>query len=251
MDWPSDITPTPEFEAAIRFLAEEDGHLFVTGRAGTGKSTLLKAIRDWLGEQAAVLAPTGLAAVNVGGQTIHSFFGFPPRLIRPDDIRRSRNGRVMRRLDALIIDEVSMVRSDLMWAIDQSLRSSAVAAVWGNLDRIDDSDARRLQLAAETGGTLGLFLRPPQAIREPSWAEVRMHVRGSASAQQASSSRRLSLRVLRVRDGRPGQQIMLEIDQQTGNIRQVTQRDRTTSTQRLAAELARPAVANRQRARRA
>jgi ATP-dependent DNA helicase PIF1 len=122
MDWPAEISPTPQFEATIRFLAEEDGHLFVTGRAGTGKSTLLKVIRDWLGEQAVVLAPTGLAAVNVGGQTIHSFFGFPPRLIRPDDIRRSRNGRVMRRLDAVIIDEVSMVRSDLMWAIDQSLR---------------------------------------------------------------------------------------------------------------------------------
>jgi ATP-dependent exoDNAse (exonuclease V) alpha subunit len=69
-----------------------------------------------------VLAPTGLAAVNVGGQTIHSFFGFPPRLIRPDDIRRSRNGRLMRRLKFLVVDEVSMVRSDLMWAIDQSLR---------------------------------------------------------------------------------------------------------------------------------
>ena len=69
-----------------------------------------------------ILAPTGLAAVNVGGQTIHSFFGFPPRLIRPDDIRRSRNGRLMRRLKFLVIDEVSMVRSDLMWAIDQSLR---------------------------------------------------------------------------------------------------------------------------------
>lgn len=122
MDWPSDVTPTAEFEAAIRYLSEEDGNLFVTGRAGTGKSTLLKVIRDWLGERAVVLAPTGLAAVNVGGQTIHSFFGFPPRLIRPDDIRRSRNGRVMRRLDAVIIDEVSMVRSDLMWAIDQSLR---------------------------------------------------------------------------------------------------------------------------------
>lgn len=122
MDWPADIAPTPDFEAAIRFLTEDDGHLFVTGRAGTGKSTLLKAVRDWLGEQAVVVAPTGLAAVNVGGQTIHSFFGFPPRLIRPDDIRRSRNGRVMRRLDAVIIDEVSMVRSDLMWAIDQSLR---------------------------------------------------------------------------------------------------------------------------------
>ena len=69
-----------------------------------------------------IVAPTGLAAVNVGGQTIHSFFGFPPRLIRPDDIRRSRNGRVMRRLKFLVIDEVSMVRSDIMWAIDQSLR---------------------------------------------------------------------------------------------------------------------------------
>ena len=69
-----------------------------------------------------IVAPTGLAAVNVGGQTIHSFFGFPPRLIRPDDIRRSRNGRLMRRLKFLVIDEVSMVRSDIMWAIDQSLR---------------------------------------------------------------------------------------------------------------------------------
>jgi ATP-dependent exoDNAse (exonuclease V) alpha subunit len=58
----------------------------------------------------------------VGGQTIHSFFGLPPRLIRPDDIRRSRNGQVMRKISFLVIDEVSMVRSDLMWAIDQSLR---------------------------------------------------------------------------------------------------------------------------------
>ena len=86
-----------EFLAAHDFLREGDGHLFVTGRAGTGKSTLLRCLarpasptRWWS------LAPTGLAAVNVGGQTIHSFFGFPPRLIRPDDIRRSRNGRVMR-----------------------------------------------------------------------------------------------------------------------------------------------------------
>jgi ATP-dependent DNA helicase PIF1 len=117
-----ELTTTRDFEAAIRFLDEADGHLFVTGRAGTGKSTLLRMIRDKLQEEAVVVAPTGLAAVNVGGQTIHSFFGFPPRLIAPDDIRRSRNGRVMRKMRFLIIDEVSMVRSDLMWAIDQSLR---------------------------------------------------------------------------------------------------------------------------------
>ena len=116
------VHSTSEFEAALDFVRDGEGHLFVTGRAGTGKSTLLRLIRDEHREEAVVVAPTGLAAVNVGGQTIHSFFGFPPRMIRPDDIRRSRNGRIMRRMRFLIIDEVSMVRSDLMWAIDQSLR---------------------------------------------------------------------------------------------------------------------------------
>lgn len=114
--------PTEEYRTALDFIREGDGHLFVTGRAGTGKSTLLRALRSAIDSELAVVAPTGLAAVNVGGQTIHSFFGLPPRLIRSDDIRRSRNGQVMRKLSFLVIDEVSMVRSDLMWAIDQSLR---------------------------------------------------------------------------------------------------------------------------------
>lgn len=120
--WPAGISPTSEFLAALDFAATAGGHLFVTGRAGTGKSTLLRALRDSHPGELAVLAPTGLAAVNVGGQTIHSFFGFPPRLLQISDIRRGRNGRVMRKLDHLVIDEVSMVRSDLMWAIDQALR---------------------------------------------------------------------------------------------------------------------------------
>ncbi len=120
--WPAGFQPTNEHIAAYDYMREGEGHLFVTGRAGTGKSTLLTALRDMLSDELVVVAPTGLAAVNVGGQTIHSFFGFPPRLLRPDDIRRSRNGRVMRKLKFLIIDEVSMVRSDIMWAIDQSLR---------------------------------------------------------------------------------------------------------------------------------
>jgi ATP-dependent exoDNAse (exonuclease V) alpha subunit len=120
--WPAGVEPTPEFLAAHDYLREGEGHLFVTGRAGTGKSTLLRCLRDLVADEMVIVAPTGLAAVNVGGQTIHSFFGFPPRLIRPEDIRRSRNGRIMRRLAFLVIDEVSMVRSDIMWAIDQSLR---------------------------------------------------------------------------------------------------------------------------------
>ncbi len=121
-DWPEGVEPTHEHIAAYDYMREGDGHLFVTGRAGTGKSTLLTALRSMLPDEIVVVAPTGLAAVNVGGQTIHSFFGFPPRLIRPDDIRRSRNGKIMRKLKFLVIDEVSMVRSDIMWAIDQSLR---------------------------------------------------------------------------------------------------------------------------------
>ncbi len=120
--WPSHLGSLPEYDAALDYLREDGGHLFVTGRAGTGKSTLLRALCGMIEDDHVVVAPTGLAAVNVGGQTIHSFFGLPPRLIRPEDIRRSRNGAVMRRLKMLVIDEVSMVRSDLMWAIDQSLR---------------------------------------------------------------------------------------------------------------------------------
>jgi ATP-dependent DNA helicase PIF1 len=120
--WPDGIVPTPEYAAALDYARNGEGHLFVTGRAGTGKSTLLRALKEMVAGEQVVLAPTGLAAVSVGGQTIHSFFGFPPRLIRPEDIRRSRNGALMRRLKLLVIDEVSMVRSDLMWGIDQALR---------------------------------------------------------------------------------------------------------------------------------
>lgn len=121
--WPDGITPTGAYLQLESALNDPGaGHVFVTGRAGTGKSTLLRAARDHIRDRAVVLAPTGLAAINVGGQTIHSFFGFPPRLVQPSDIRRSRNGRAMRKLEFLIIDEVSMVRSDLMWAIDQALR---------------------------------------------------------------------------------------------------------------------------------
>jgi ATP-dependent DNA helicase PIF1 len=120
--WPAGIEPTDEFREAVEFVGRRDGDLFVTGRAGTGKSTLLRALRESLGPGAAVVAPTGLAAVQIGGQTIHSLFRLPPRLIQPEDIKRSRNGALLRRLDTLIIDEVSMVRADLMHGIDLTLR---------------------------------------------------------------------------------------------------------------------------------
>jgi ATP-dependent DNA helicase PIF1 len=120
--WPKGVTPTPEFEAARDYIANGTGHLFVTGKAGTGKSTLLRALREADDANSVVVAPTGLAAVQVGGQTIHSFFGLPPRLVKPEDIKPSRKLGLMRKLKTLVIDEVSMVRSDLMEGIDRSLR---------------------------------------------------------------------------------------------------------------------------------
>ena len=112
---------TGEFEYALdRF--EAGGHLFVTGRAGTGKSTLLSLIRRTTRRNIAVVAPTGVAALNVRGQTLHSFFGFPGKLLRPRDVRRRKNPYLYQKLDTLVIDEVSMVRADLLDRVDESLR---------------------------------------------------------------------------------------------------------------------------------
>jgi ATP-dependent DNA helicase PIF1 len=106
-------------------LIERQGHsLFITGKAGTGKSTLLHYLRATTNKETVVLAPTGVAALNVGGQTIHSFFQLPPTLIDPQTIRRWRNTKLLQQLEMLIIDEVSMVRADVMDGIDVTLRLS-------------------------------------------------------------------------------------------------------------------------------
>ena len=102
--------------------AGAQGNLFLTGRAGTGKTTLLRKFMAEAGESAIVLAPTGVAAMNAGGQTLHSFFKFPPRLIEPQDVKRLRTARLMKAAETIIIDEISMVRADMLDAIDRSLK---------------------------------------------------------------------------------------------------------------------------------
>lgn len=111
-----------EFLAILDQLENTTDSMFITGRAGTGKSTLLQLFRNTTKKRTAVLAPTGIAALNVKGQTIHSFFGFPPKMLNPADIGRRRNWRMYQRLDVLIIDEISMVRADMMDNIDLFLR---------------------------------------------------------------------------------------------------------------------------------
>ena len=111
-----------DFNYALQRMESGD-HLFITGRAGTGKSTLLQIFRRSTTKNVVVLAPTGVAALNVQGQTIHSLFGFPPRLILPENVKPNRRyRRLFENLDTLIIDEISMVRADVMEAIDIALR---------------------------------------------------------------------------------------------------------------------------------
>lgn len=113
---------TDEFKNAFSAMEESDQNIFITGKAGTGKSTLLRYFRENTSKNVAVLAPTGVASINIGGQTIHSFFKFPPHFIQKDNIRRRKNSDVIKKLDTVIIDEVSMVRADLMDGIDYAMR---------------------------------------------------------------------------------------------------------------------------------
>jgi ATP-dependent exoDNAse (exonuclease V) alpha subunit len=116
------IQVTDEFQQALSSIKTNKQTVFVTGQAGTGKSTFIRYLKENIGIVAPVLAPTGVAALNVNGQTIHSFFHIPPRITLPDEIKPLRNRRLFEELKLLIIDEISMVRSDLMDLIDTSLR---------------------------------------------------------------------------------------------------------------------------------
>lgn len=124
---PRSPPPTPEtiYAAPAEWVARgagAQGNLFLTGRAGTGKTTLLRRFLSEAGDKAVIVAPTGVAAMNAGGQTIHSFFKLPPRLIEAQDVRRLPNARVVRAVDTVVIDEISMVRADMLDAIDRSLK---------------------------------------------------------------------------------------------------------------------------------
>ncbi len=132
------IEINPQFEQVLDFVNQTGQNIFLTGKAGTGKTTLLKYIRQNCFKQMAVVAPTGVAAINAGGSTIHSFFQFPfapflPALNESGQLDAFKNNLpvlkyntqrlgIFRNLELLIIDEVSMVRADLLDQIDAALR---------------------------------------------------------------------------------------------------------------------------------
>jgi ATP-dependent exoDNAse (exonuclease V) alpha subunit len=113
-----------DFRRVLGLLESNISSLYITGKAGTGKSTLLRYFVENTQKKVVVLAPTGIAAINVGGQTIHSFFRFPARILTSADIVNSRNKALYQAIDTFIVDEVSMVRADMIDSIDQFLRKN-------------------------------------------------------------------------------------------------------------------------------
>jgi ATP-dependent DNA helicase PIF1 len=120
---PQPIEINAQLQAAFDAVAAGRQIIFVTGGAGTGKSTFIRELRARFPEkQSVVLAPTGVAALNAGGQTVHSFCRLPLRPVMAQDIREIDEKEVVEALDLLIIDEISMVRADVLDGVDTFLR---------------------------------------------------------------------------------------------------------------------------------
>ena len=141
METKNDTTKQQEFtmdddqEKAFALIESTNTSLFITGKAGTGKSTFIKMIQEKIAKNFLVLAPTGIATINVGGQTMHSFFKIPFKPMLPDDPDYSNPARMrkmlrytkekvklIRELELIIIDEISMVRADIIDFVDRVLR---------------------------------------------------------------------------------------------------------------------------------
>ena len=126
----TEFTPDPHYEAlpgiaeALKAIDSGAPAILILGRAGTGKTTLIRYLKQRPGGEAqAIVAPTGVAALNAGAQTIHSFFQLPPVLLSPDQLESGRFfGQTQKKITRLVIDEISMVRADVLDAIDARLR---------------------------------------------------------------------------------------------------------------------------------
>lgn len=115
---------TAEFLRAYDLMESTKPCTFITGKAGTGKSTLLQYFKEKTNKEVVFLAPTGVSALNIGGATIHSFFRFPPRLLSLEEIRivAKKRRKLYQSLHTIVIDEVSMVRADMIDIIDRFMR---------------------------------------------------------------------------------------------------------------------------------
>ena len=164
------MTTNPELELARSYVGQTDRHVFLTGKAGTGKTTFLHRIREEVPKRKVVVAPTGVAAINAKGVTIHSQFQLPFGVLYPErlksELRTHRLGRdkanVLRSLDLLVIDEISMVRADVLDAISAVLQKY----------RRDSRPFGGVQLLM-----IGDLHQLPPVVRDEEWAQLRADYR--------------------------------------------------------------------------
>ncbi|MDR2708987.1 MAG: AAA family ATPase [Elusimicrobiota bacterium] len=120
---PADFIETSEFKNLFKTIEETNRNVFISGKAGTGKSTFLTYLRKKTKKRMIFLATTGIAALNISGQTVHSFFRFAAiDFLMPDDIKQFPKEEIINSIDAIVIDEASMLRVDIFSAIDYSLK---------------------------------------------------------------------------------------------------------------------------------
>ncbi len=126
-----DLSTNQEMQKALEIMNETNQNLFLTGEAGTGKSTLLNYFRYTTKKNVVVLAPTGVAALNVEGQTIHSFCSFGPD-ITPQKVKKlgpwDPKRKLLAKLEVVVVDEISMVRADLLDCVDKFLRTNGATS---------------------------------------------------------------------------------------------------------------------------
>ncbi len=148
-----DYEQLPGVVEVLKAVDAKEPALLVLGRAGTGKTTLVKYLKERPGGDAqAIVAPTGIAAQNAGAQTIHSFFHLPPAILNPDQLPPGRHfGPLYKKMTRLVIDEISMVRADLLDAVDM---------------RLQEIRSNRLPFGGVQVLMVGDFLQLPPVVQE-------------------------------------------------------------------------------------
>ncbi|MBR2101842.1 MAG: AAA family ATPase [Prevotella sp.] len=200
-----------QLRQAWDFVENTGVSIFLTGRAGTGKTTFLRTVRERCPKRMVVVAPTGVAAINAGGMTIHSFFQLPLSPYIPSASFKARNDfskekrNIMRTLDLLVIDEISMVRSDLLDAVDNVLRRFRNPRLpFGGVQLLMIGDLQQLTpvVKADEEALLSQYYDTPyffgsHALRQIRYVTLQLH-----HVYRQTDSAFLSL-LNNIRDGRP------------------------------------------------
>lgn len=189
---PTIDTSNPEFKNALDLITRTRQSVFLTGKAGTGKSTFLKHLCDITKKKYVVLAPTGIAAINANGSTIHSFFKMPFRPMLPDDQDLSLvNGRIfeffkykkdhrklIQEVELIIIDEISMVRADMIDCIDRILRvySNNMRTAFGGKQLVFVGDVFQLEpvVTSDSKDILSRFYPNPYFFSAKVFLEAKL-----------------------------------------------------------------------------